>query len=249
MRHCMFCKGQSLTNEDAWPNWLMKAMPGVGPGTNYAARGEADLKPWMSQKPQQRVKYVCGKCNNGWMSQLENRVKPIVDNIYNLKSFDLDSVSQMILAVWSVKSAMVFEALRPTPSWYFVDSEREALMKSLDMPSWTYVWVAKCLNYQGVFTSGVDLGGIVNTLSEPVKGFVTTLGFGPLAIQVLNIRFAAAPDPSAKLMIDRPTSSLDSATLPIWPSQQQIVSWPPSSELSGESDLEALSKRWVYHHI
>jgi hypothetical protein len=244
----MFCKSQSLTNEDAWPIWLMKAIPGAGPGTNYATRGEADLKPWMSQKPQQKVKYVCRKCNNGWMSQLENRVKPIVDNIYNLKSVDLDSVSQMILGVWSVKSAMVFEALRPTQSWYFLDSEREAMMNSLDMPSWTYVWVAKCLNYQGVFTSGVDLSGIVNTLSEPVKGFVTTLGFGPLVIQVLNIRFSEAPDPSAKLMIDRPTSLLDSATLPIWPSQQQIVSWPPSNELSGESDLEALSKRWVYHH-
>jgi hypothetical protein len=249
MRQCMFCKGQALTNEDAWPIWLMKAMPGAGPGTNYAARGEADLEPWRSQKPQQKVKYVCGKCNNGWMSQLENRVKPIVENIFNLNSVDLDSVSQMILAVWSVKSAMVFEALRPTKSWYFLDSERETLMKSLDMPSWTHVWVANCLNYQGVFTSGVDLGGIVNTSSGPVKGFVTTLGFGPLAIQVLNIRFATATDPSAKLTIDRPSSSLDSATLPIWPSQHQIVRWPPSSGLSGESDLEALSKRWVYHHI
>jgi len=245
----MFCKGQALTNEDAWPVWLMKAMPGAGPGTNYATRGEADLQPWRSQKPQQKVKYVCRKCNNGCISKLENRLKPIVQNIYNLKSVDLDSVSQMILAVWSVKSAMVFEALRPTQSWYFLDSEREALMKSLDVPSWTHVWVAKCINYQGVFTSGVDLGGIVNTSSGPVKGYVTTLSFGPLAIQVLNIRFATATNPSAKLTIDRPASSLDSATLPVWPAQHQIVSWPPSSELAGESDLEALSKRWVYHHI
>jgi len=144
---------------------------------------------------------------------------------------------------------MVFEALRPTKSWYFLDSERKTLMKSLDMPSWTYVWIAKCLNYQGVYTSGIDLGGIVNTSSGPVKGFVTTLGFATLAIQVLNIRFATATDPLAKLTIDRSSSSLDSATLPIWPSQHQIVTWPPSSELSGERDLEALSKRWVYHQI
>jgi hypothetical protein len=249
MRQCMFCKGQALTNEDAWPVWLMKAMPGAGPGMNYATRGEADLKSWRSQKPQQKVKYVCWKCNHGWMSQLENRVKPIVHNIYNLKSVDLDSVSQMILAVWSVKSAMVLEALRPTQSWYFLDSERDALMKSLDMPPWTHVWIAKCINYQGVFTSGVDLGGVVNTSSGPVKGYVTTLGFGPLAIQVLNMRFATPTDPLAKLIIERPSSSLDYAILPIWPYQQQIMNWPPSNVLSGESGLEALSKRWVYHHI
>jgi len=118
MRKCMFCKSQALTNEDAWPVWLTKAIPGVGPGTNYATRGDDDLKPWKSQKPQQKVKYVCGECNNGWMSRLENQVKPIVTDIFNLLYIQLDSTSQMTLAAWSVKTAMVLEALT-TPKLVF----------------------------------------------------------------------------------------------------------------------------------
>jgi hypothetical protein len=122
-------------------------------------------------------------------------------------------------------------------------------MKNLQMPSWTRVWIAKCMNYQGIFTSGADLGGVSNASSGPVRGYVTTLGFGPLAIQILNIRFTIATDPSAHLIMHRPHSPLDAATLPIWPSEHEIVSWPPSTELSGESDLDALSKRWAYQHL
>lgn len=224
----------------------MKAIPGAGPGTNYAVRGEKDLQPWKSQKPEQKVKYVCGTCNNGWMSQLESRTKPIVEDIFRSQPLDLDSVSQLTLATWSVKSAMVFEALRPTRSWFFLEEEREDLMSHLQIPDWTHVWIARCINYQGVFTSGVDLGGVTNVSSDRIKGYVTTLGFGPLAIQVLNFRFAMPTDPKAKIKLDRPASPLDAAILSIWPPEVQLVNWPPSSGLSGESDLEAMSKRWFF---
>jgi hypothetical protein len=96
---------------------------------------------------------------------MQHGVKPIVEDIFKLQTTDLDSMRQLILATWSVKNAMVFEALRPTHSWFFLDAEREALMKNLQMPSWTQVWIAKCINHEGIFTSGADLGGVTNASS------------------------------------------------------------------------------------
>jgi len=98
----MFCDGQASTKEDVWPSWLMKSIPDIKAGTMEASRGGKTLESWKNLKPEQKVKYVCGCCNNGWMSQLENRVKPIIEALFSQEPVRLDNINQITLAQWSV---------------------------------------------------------------------------------------------------------------------------------------------------
>jgi hypothetical protein len=220
----------------------MRLLAGTATGIIYAERGDQVLKPWRADKLQ--VKFVCAHCNNGWMSQLENRVKPLVEALFNEKSVTLDSSDQTALAAWSVKNAMVFEALGLDRSWFFVETERKALREALRPAPRTSVWIAKCVDHGGVFCSASDLGGVAGVSVDQVKVYVTTMGFGPLAIQVLSGNLPDAIAPSTTITADLRPGPWNRVTLRIWPAQRESVVWPASVGLSGGLGLETLSKRW-----
>jgi hypothetical protein len=220
----------------------MRQLGGTATGRIYAERGEQVLKPWLADKLQ--VRFVCARCNNGWMSQLENRVKPLVEVLFDEESVTLDSSDQTALAAWSVKNAMVFEALGPDQPWFFVESERKALREALQPAPRTSVWIAKCVGHGGVFCSARDLSGVSGASVDQVKVYVTTMGFGPLAIQVLNGKLPDAVAPSATVTADLRPGPWNRVLLRIWPAQRESVVWPASVGLSGEVGLETLSKRW-----
>ncbi len=178
------------------------------------------------------------------MSQLEDRAKPIVEALFSQEPIVMDSNYQAILGAWSVKNAMVFEALQLHHSWYFLATERTALKETLQPPTRTSVWIAKCVEHQGAYCSASDLAGITDVSIGQVNGYVTTMGFGPLAIQVLNTRLAESITPNAKVITNPRPGPWDQATLRIWPVQQAHISWPPSIGLSGEIGLQTLSERW-----
>jgi hypothetical protein len=55
------------------------------------------------------LKRICGTCNNGWMSRLEERVKPVLkpllDGSSTLESLDVDQ--RQVLAQWAAKTAII----------------------------------------------------------------------------------------------------------------------------------------------
>lgn len=76
-----------------------------------AQRGKKEFQRWRPTGPRLKMKCVYAHCNNGWMSQLEEQVKSVVEALLGPKSAFIDSQQQATLGVWSVKNAMVFEAL------------------------------------------------------------------------------------------------------------------------------------------
>jgi hypothetical protein len=178
------------------------------------------------------------------MSQLENRVKPVVEALFSEESLGLDSDNQTVLAAWSLKNAMVFEALRHNRSWFFVESERKALRDTLEPGPRSSVWIAKCVGHKGVFSSASDLKGVVEVSADQVKVYVTTMGFGPLAIQVLSGKLPDTVALSTNITADLRPGPWDRITLRIWPVQQERVVWPAFVGLLGEVGLVTFSKRW-----
>src|SRR5208337_1074826 len=77
-RMCMFCDSRASTREDAWPLWLVRMFPGSVEVSVEAEREGNVLKPWRQCGHFAKVKFACGPCNNGWMSDLENEAKPII---------------------------------------------------------------------------------------------------------------------------------------------------------------------------
>lgn len=81
MKHppCIFCDNESGSQEHLWPDWmynLVKFAP--------VNKQEADDPIHFGQDPEQTIDTVCGDCNHGWMSQIEqknvSRLKPMLLN-------------------------------------------------------------------------------------------------------------------------------------------------------------------------
>jgi hypothetical protein len=244
MRSCIFCGDSKLTSEDAWPLWLMRLFPKNIVGTMEAQRGKNEPQTWLQKSPSVKVKYVCECCNNGWMSQLEGKVKPVVKALLGPKSAFIDSQQQATLGVWSVKNAMVFEALRHDQPWFYLSTERKTLKETLQPPVKTFVWIAKCVNHDGPYCEGSDITGIADESTIPINCYLTTMAFKALAIQVLSFRLQQSIVQYSQVISRLRPGPWDQATLCIWPTKQAQISWPPSFGLCGEAGLQAFRERW-----
>ncbi len=244
MRPCIFCERPANSKEDAWPLWLIRLLGATEAGSVEAQRGRQAPKAWRAGKAKLRVGFVCTKCNSGWMSQLENRVKPIVEGLFGDEPVTLDRNDQTMLAVWAVKNAMVYEPLRLGAPWFFANSERKVLSESLRLPPQTSIWIAKCVEQASVYCSASDLGGVAEVSADQVKAYVTTMGFGPLAIQVLSGKSSRPIPQSTTITGDLRPGPWDQVTIQIWPIQSERIAWPASMGLSGELGLDTFSKRW-----
>lgn len=121
-RECIFCGNKSLTNEHIYPKWLfqiVKLDTQTFKPTNFdiviASTASSDTLLVNNQYSDGReiryddfkTKYVCGTCNNEWMSKLENLVKPIIEKIYQDNTYDLKTDEAYNLSLWAITKIIV----------------------------------------------------------------------------------------------------------------------------------------------
>lgn len=114
-RTCIFCRGTPLTREHIWPQWLRAHLP--MPMLNYQALRATEHRQHTDRSvatrsgdPHRwRVRAVCARCNNGWMSQLETRVQPILIPLLTGRTTRLTPPQQQTLACWAALKVMVAE--------------------------------------------------------------------------------------------------------------------------------------------
>src|SRR5260370_18573712 len=89
-----------------------------------------------------QVRKVCRKCNNGWLSRLEEKIKPLLVSLMNGESCFLGIPEQTMLATWAMKTVMTAEFMEPTMSAVPIE-DREFLMRTLSPPpaGW-WIWIA-----------------------------------------------------------------------------------------------------------
>ena len=77
MRTCLFCDQKAKTLEHVWPAWLNESLGVSSPSRVEAWLGpEAERKEWHDAPIQ--IRAVCASCNNGWMSRLEGKARPLI---------------------------------------------------------------------------------------------------------------------------------------------------------------------------
>lgn len=156
--HCIFCDGYPLSKEHIWADWLREFIPRTQTKTNHnvnivngfnfeRTKGKVD-RP--GDPHSQRLRVVCQQCNNGWMSEIQNRVKPNLSRLIIGEPADLTSTDRELLASWAVMFTYIWEQAEPklissTPS------ERRAFMDAQLPPSGWTVWMAP---YEGTFWKG-----------------------------------------------------------------------------------------------
>lgn len=149
-RTCIFCnKKGGISKEHFWPQWLRQYLQ-EGVGDRYITEShESEAKsPLRLQSRTERqgrvitkkIRVVCRYCNNGWMSALEEKVKPTIVSLLAGSSFKLDREQISSLAFWATVKAIVGEhaedKMTLTPS-----NERYQIYKSQSIPDYFRVYI------------------------------------------------------------------------------------------------------------
>lgn len=110
-RACLFCGDTELTREHVFPQWLLdecnirKAKMDM---EHHAFYGEK-----ISERPLTLNSLIngliCRECNNGWLSQLESQVKPVLINLLNTSDNFVTLLKEhnKLLSMWAFKTAII----------------------------------------------------------------------------------------------------------------------------------------------
>lgn len=112
-RSCVFCGGRPVEREHLIPEWVGKCFPHRGPypHTKRAADEQGEQsKLYSAGVFRAKARIVCQPCNGGWMSDLENAVRPLLRwMMLTGQSCALGADDQRVLARWSLKTLMVLQ--------------------------------------------------------------------------------------------------------------------------------------------
>ena len=214
MRACIFCGNSADSREDAWPRWLTERFQSTELIDVQAERRGVSLKPWRLRRPGLAVRCVCRSCNNGWMSDLENKAKPLLEPMLNGKRTILDLAAQTTIAVWGMKIAMVLECIDASEGGRFTSLERTRLRTLSVIPSRTSAWLAASAQSSFIFSARTEHRASIPT---EATGFATTLVFGHVALQYFTIRLTPPVPESARVTVDVRAGPWGEVTIPIWP--------------------------------
>lgn len=165
MKKCVFCEStENLTKEHVLPKWLQKSING-STRTNFKGVHLSFIGQSLSERNGSGntlvFSEVCAECNNGWMSRLENDVKPILQRLsFEQNPKKISRHDRKLVATWVIKTAMMI---------HFSSNYRTILPRSLaknlrpdaNIPSGIKVYLGnkKSINelswIQGSFNFGV----------------------------------------------------------------------------------------------
>jgi hypothetical protein len=112
---CIFCGfSGKLTGEHVFGDWLSRIELDRDPvphGTGWLNRvgRELGVRPPFQQK----VRDVCGRCNSGWMSRLEDVAKRVLTPLILGKRGRIEVRDQAAVAMWAQKTALVAMLVSP----------------------------------------------------------------------------------------------------------------------------------------
>ncbi len=238
-RFCIFCGGSRLSREHIWPDWLRNYVPRdmTSHTQGHAVIGKlgttTKAKTLSGDPRSRRLRVVCESCNNGWMSQLQERIKPILVPLLKGESVRLRRSAQIALATWSTMFAMVAEYVFPDS---VVSPPRELrLFKDNQHPldNWQF-WIGRYVRGRWVPHAVRNLLAFI-----PAKQFTQREREGLIPFNTQELTFTVG-----QLYIRAFSSSLPRIKKPwvipkecgdamvrIWPLDADKVRWPPSRTL------------------
>lgn len=169
-----------MSKEHFWPDWLSsyfnKASNDKYVSELYLSKGKS---PSILQKKSERpgnlitkkFRVVCKKCNNGWMGQLEERIKPTLLSIIENKSVTLAEQTLSILSRWIVMKVIVAEqseeGTQLTP-----EVDRKKFYENEKIPDYFRVYIArqKTRHESAYFRHSVTLALSMDGPLPPLNG-------------------------------------------------------------------------------
>jgi len=247
---CVFCGGSPVTKEHVWSDWLRAHIPrhmrkwSSYKATEYSTGIESAARKRPGAVHDWQVRCVCQDCNTGWMSRLENKIKPILGPLVDGQCGRLSEQDQYILATWITLKVMIAEF--DNPERVTVHHMQRKMMKRRQQPpkfgwriwisrydrdQWIPHYINNTLNITPATAPLHSIGAYI-----PVKRYNTqsvTLVIGKLFVHVIhstaraNVRLFRFPEPAGTKLRR------------IWPISGYSIKWPPAIMSDDEADQAA----------
>jgi len=248
MRQCIFCPNKADTKEHVWSQWILDLLPEGKNGVFRMRTPEGTLQSRKSLKPDQTAKFICGACNNGWMSaKLEAPMKAITSDIIlrnNRKTFS--PADCLHITRWAYKTAILSNLIDPQgrQNPYFSEQTRHSFAKNLSIPGDVHVWIARrnagylTAAYRSVRRLQQPNGPLTPHLLRPpvspnrFETYTCTFTVGFLILQVLCARWTERKPPDFPRITQAPRF-LNCASC-IWPNAGFRVDWPPRDAIDNQ---------------
>ena len=237
----MFCGAKPLTREHVVSGWVSEVL-----NSHPRHRGAPEPFVWRDKSGRIKgahrrkidiaVKVVCGPCNHGWMSQIEERAIPVLKEMILGNVTRLGASERQSIAAWAALKAILLRytapgANAPEKAWL-----RELYLHQLP-PETCFIWVAA---YRGDVEFHYDSRQLLiqrDPRKEPRpewnfgNAINVTVLIGHLLINVLWVREGKVPKPDAAGLIR------------IWPDPDGDAVWPPPGVYEDDG-LERMSERF-----
>ena len=225
---CIFCGGGNLSKEHFWPEWASPLLPKypinehVEQHLTHTEKTKLALPPKIKTSQghvwTKKIRVVCARCNNSWMSDLENDSKPILIKLIQSVPHTIPIDASRTLARWIALKIMVGEHNHPND--VVTSSEDRVKFKCAgDIPENFRIWIAKCgvRGWQTAYLRHAATMGL--SLVDPptrCKNIQSvTFGIGDLLVHVLH---------TTVLELDIKVEKL--GLVPLHPTTAPIA-WPP----------------------
>lgn len=252
-RFCIFCGGPGLTKQHVWSDMLKSMIPRE-PSWNqsrnryiYGAKGISKAQTKKVHRGDlltKKFRKVCESCNSGWISEIEDRLKPVLSKLIEGSKIAITPEQQADLAIWITISTImaeytdpdsqvipeqdciyIYEHRRPPDEWlirfghylgseYFPRAYRHTYGKISDFP-FTENSVKGDANYQ------ISLHYLGQVIFQVGSSYISGKG--------IKERFKPG----------------QFGEIELWPGNGQSIEWPPKSAI-GDAAATAMLGRTLY---
>jgi hypothetical protein len=190
------------------------------------------LDPVTRQGPmtQRRIRNVCGRCNNGWMSQIVDRAKPFAASMIQDQPAELSLVAQRDLAGWIALGTIMGE-FTDEPTACIPPNDRQTVMQTIAPPP---LWTICVGRYAGAeyaphryrhwgiqFLVQSKPGPVRLASAQPERVQTTTYVLGALLVHVFSTTHLAFAN---QIRRDHTPDQL----VRVWPPCTDTLVWPAS---------------------
>jgi hypothetical protein len=246
-QECAFCPATAcFTGEHLWSNWINKVLTDRSYQFRRLDKKTQKISSWESGELNMKARVVCGDCNSGWMSKVDNQeAKPILRHLIADPAKRILQLRSIIsLAVFGFKTAVVADHIGAQREPFFTREQRHAFARNLQLPGGLFMWLAAVeTQTRGAFKTRYVVPEIVT--EDDFRFYVFTYCVGHFALQVVGTKWTT-DDPNRAypfpVIEQNPSDSIVSTSF--WPIQtQSAFSWPPSAYLP-EDSIDAFAGRW-----
>jgi len=262
---CVFCGGTGLSKEHIWSDWMGSLFPRNSEhGESWSSMnrdgGSTEIgwtvPPISSARQgsvfQRKVRVVCKRCNNGWMSRVVDRAKPHAKRMILGETFQLNREEQTDLAAWIGITTVIQEFANRLGARRIPPEDRTVLINTEAPPlSWS-IWIA---GYAGKSWAPMRHHHIPMVYSKPPSDEEPNPPSGALQLTTFTLRellvhvFTSTQAERIEAYRSYIHGASNSEKLQqLWPIVGNTLNWPPSLPFR-DREVNSLAFDWVENQL